>query len=203
VPTLLAFLGDYFAGKALDVAGEVVRDIVDARPNPLEEVRRRMGGEAAFELGLAFERHLKQQEARDAEFRDKLRQKVTEREVAALFPALLRQATESSTRERMRMLCAVLAGVWRPDLEAELRSRVARAVVELEPSDVLYLRALAADEGRPGVLLRLGPEGEWLVRAGCVIDDNRIGGGVRITGVGHALLEAVATWAPESTESPG
>jgi hypothetical protein len=201
---LLPLLGDYFAGKALDAVGEVVRDVVDARPNPFEDVRRRMGAEAGFELGLAFERHVKEQEKRDAGFREKLREKVTAREAGALFSSLLREAAESSTRERMRMMCAVLAGVWRPDLDAELRSRVARAVLDLEPSDVLYLRALAADEGRPGVVLRLGPQGEWLVRAGCVLDESgRVGGAVRITDVGHALLAAVATWAPEASPSTG
>src|SRR6266568_1376044 len=180
---LLAILGDYFTGKALDVASGVVREIVSAPANPFEEIRRRMGGEAAFEFSLAFDRHVREQEARDADFREKLRDKVTEREVSALFPALLRAAAESSTRERMRMLCAALAGIWSPDLAAELRSRVSRAVLELQPSDVLYLRMLAQDEGRPGVVLRLGPQGEWLVRSGCVFDDSttRVGGEVRIT----------------------
>lgn len=120
----LALLHDYFLGKALDTAGSVIREIVSPGPNPFEEIRRRHGVEAAFEFTLAFERHVRDQESRDAEFAAKLRERVTEREVAALFPSLLRAAAESSTRERMRMLCAVLAGLWRPDLEAELRSRV-------------------------------------------------------------------------------
>ncbi len=194
---LLAILGDYFGGKALDAAGAVVKEIVSPEPNPFVEIRRRMGGEAAFEFTLAFDRHVREQEARDAEFREKLREKVTEREVCSLFPALLRAAAESSTRERMRMLCAALAGIWRPDLEAELRSRVGRAVLELEPSDVVSLRTLAVRERGPGAL-RLGPEDEWLVRAGCVAEDAKVGGrGVYVTTVGRALLDALRTWMPE------
>jgi hypothetical protein len=55
-------------------------------------------------------------------FSQELRGKITEREAGALFSQLLGAAAESSTHERMRMLCAALAGVWRPDLDAEARS---------------------------------------------------------------------------------
>ncbi len=193
----LALISDYFAGKALDTAGRILSEVATGQ-NQFEEIRQRMGGEAAFEFTLAFERHVRDQETRDAEFRSKLREKVTEREVCALFPALLRAASDSSTRERMRMLCAALAGLWRPDLEAEMRSRIGRAILELEPSDVLYLRTLAQDEGRPGATLRLGPQGEWLLRAACVADDSsRIGGAIRVTALGHDLLASLSTWTPE------
>jgi hypothetical protein len=199
---LLGLLGDYFVGKALDTAGAVVRDIVTPTANPFQEIRCRMGGEAAFELTLAFERHVRDQKARDAEFSARLREKVTEREVGALFPSLLRAAAESSTRERMRMLCAALAGIWRPDLDAEMRSRVGRAVLQLEASDVLYLRRLLASETQPGLRpsLPLSREGEWVLRAGCVGDDSvRAGGrGIYITDVGRALLDSLGMWIPEA-----
>jgi hypothetical protein len=208
---LLVLLRDYFTGKALDTLGEVVRDVVNPPSNPFEDIRRRNGGEAAFELVLAFERHLRLHESRDAEFREQLREKVTEREIGALFPKLLREATEASTRERMRMLCAALAGMWRPDLEAEMRSRVARAVMELEPSDVLALRrvlsaptmavsdtdVLRADATRSGVV-RHAVEYEGLLRAGCVADANVYGGGVYITQLGRATAMALEAWDMEA-----
>lgn len=200
----LAFLGDYFLGKALDTAGSVMRELVSPGPNPFEEIRRRHGAEAAFEFTLAFERHVRDQEARDALFAAKLRERVTEREVATLFPSLLRAAAESSTRERMRMLCAALAGIWRPDLEAELRSRVGRAVLELEPSDVRRLRELIpANPSERMRSIHVERDGEWLVRAGCLGDDSlRAGGrGIYVTAVGHALLESLSTWTPEPEPS--
>ena len=135
----------------------------------VEEIRRRHGAEALFEFNLALEQHVREQKARDADFRTKLREKITEREVCALFPVLLRAAAESPIRERMRMLCAVLAGILRPDLDAEMRSRVARAVLQFEPSDVLYLRDLEELHAFRRALLKppSGASEPILVSTGC------------------------------------
>lgn len=194
----LIFLGEFLGGKALDVAGRVVRDVVAPPANPFEEIRRRQGAEANFEFGLALERHVRFEEARDAEFREKLREKITEREVGALFPQLLRAAAESSTRERMRMLCAALAGLWRPDLDAEMRSRVARAVMQLEASDILAMRRLERAQQQPGIrpAPRMTPELEPAVLTGCVADNSARAGfvAVELTTLGLAVLTALETW---------
>lgn len=195
----LSIVGTVFKGPALKSATSVLKEIIDPGAVPFGEIRRRHGAEAAFEFTLAFERHCREQEARNASFAEELKQRVTEREVCALFPVLLRAAVESTTRERMRMLCAALAGLWRPDFTAELRSRVSRTVLELEPSDLLLLRSLEADEREPRAMLRLDERAEWLVRTGCVLDPNgRIGAPrASVTALGHSVLEAVSTWRDE------
>ncbi len=57
-----------------------------------------------------------------------------------LFFKLFPEAVSSTTRERTRLLCAALAGAASPDIDAETKSRVARVVVQLEPSDIIILK---------------------------------------------------------------
>lgn len=199
----IVFLGKYLAGKALGVAGSAMRDLAAAPPNQFEEIRQRNGAEATFEFTLALER-LEQKHARVAE---ELRGKITEREAGALFTQLLGAAADSSTRERMRMLCAALAGVLLPNFDAETRSRVSRAVMQLEASDVLELRKLYMVERAPGFApsLQMTPALEPLVLAGCVRDQSSLAGhpAVATTERGHAVLAALEVWEPEPSSATG
>jgi hypothetical protein len=109
----------------------------------------------------------------------------------------------------MRLLAQALAGLYTPDLDAEMRSRLSRAVVELEPSDILALRdALRMPErfgsaaaGYPRVA-SIPPDRRYeaLVAAGCIADANVMGGGVYVTALGHALAGVLISWAPHAPE---
>lgn len=85
----------------------------------------------------------------------------------------------------------------------ETKSRVSRAVLALEPSDILTLRRAASLEPTKGsaavggglvLSIRLEPSCEPLSIAGCMADANVWGGGVRVTDVGRAVLKALELW---------
>jgi hypothetical protein len=85
-----------------------------------------------------------EKERRD--LRAEIESKIDERAATVLFVRLLEEAIESPTSDRLRLMCAGMAGVIAPDLDVEMKSRVTRAVAMLEPSDVLALRRLTADD---------------------------------------------------------
>ncbi len=66
--------------------------------------------------------------------------KVDKHEMVTLWTRFLPEAAMATTRERRRMLAYALAGLFTPDLETEERSRLSRVFLQLEPSDVIFLR---------------------------------------------------------------
>ena len=124
------------------------------------------------------------------------------RAVQAFVRVLFDAAIHSVTRERMVMLCAALASGAVLDEAAEMKSRVARAVTMLEPSDVVLLRKLVAEHGSLETALQFNLDGAAaLTQAGCLIyspPSNQMGfpttGLSLVTEVGRALLRFVETW---------
>ena len=104
------------------------------------------------------------------------------------------------------MLAAAAAGVLTPDLDSEMRSRVVRAVEQLEPSDVIVLRQ--AESTSPGQALKYlgaGPEARAaLFSSGCLV---LVGGGmalgqnVEVTPIGRAVLKTLEAWRPSGAGS--
>src|SRR2546423_1409851 len=92
--------------------------------------------EFRLNLAEAVEKH----RAKDREYVERLQRSFSRGEARALATQLVQAAAQSTTEDRMRMLAAAAAGVLTPDLDSEMRSRVARAVEQLEPSDVIALR---------------------------------------------------------------
>jgi hypothetical protein len=112
--------------------------------------------------------------AKDRGVLEALQRSFARGEADALVAHCLTAASQATTEPRMTMLAAAAAGVvFTPDLDSEMRSRVARAVTQLEPSDVQHLRALAEIErgrhlgdARRGRVL--GPSRSALEAAGCI-----------------------------------
>ncbi len=158
----------------------------------------------ALAVDAAFRAHLAHHEEKDPEFAQKLAAALDEREARALFFRLTTDGAEATTVERMRMLAHALAGLYTPDLNIEMRSRVSRAVLALEPSDVAALReAMVADDSRTRkvdgtifVLSSLTPSRayEGLKAAGCIQDDNETRGGLYVTELGRAVVKALELW---------
>jgi len=91
---------------------------------------------------LAFEEAFRQFEATTAGGRveGKPESKLDDHEVAAVVMRLFPEAVMATTALRRRMLAHALAGLLQPDLDSETRSRVTRAITQLEPGDVRELR---------------------------------------------------------------
>lgn len=168
-----------------------------------------MRDEAIFEITQAFRQHLKYHEARDQEYADKVRATLNEREAQALFHRLLVEAAQATHRERVRLLACALAGLIAPDVDVETRSKVSRAVLDLEPSDVLALRkAIAAEPFRNPTEPRVGGEAlpyqvvagdlayEGLIHAGCLAPAYTWGNGVYVTRLGEAMAKTLELWRP-------
>ena len=144
---------------------------------------------------------VKERHEKDAAYVEALKRSLQRGEADALATAFLRAAAQATTQERMKMLAAAAAGVFTPDMDSEMRSRVSRAIMQLEPSDVLELRRLIEPERRAGIYPAplMTPEREPLARAGCVFDASAsIGGGLQVTALGRAVLAALETWEPGS-----
>ena len=112
----------------------------------------------------------------------------------------MRAAAQATTEGRMKMLAAAAAGVFTPDLDSEMRSRVSRAIMEFEPSDVLELRRLMEADQRSGgsyVAGRMRLEWEPLERAGCIKNATMLAGhGILVNDLGRMVLTALESWAP-------
>ena len=135
----------------------------------------------------------------NADVASRLASALDEREAQALFIRLLPEVALATTQERMRLLAHALAGLHRPDLASEMRSRVTRAIMQLEPSDVVELRKLDAAERSPGThpAPMMTPEREPLIVAGCVLDRSMFAGNtLSVSRLGRALLSTLETWSP-------
>lgn len=91
---------------------------------------------------------------------------VTEEEAAAMTGRLIREAVFSATQDRRRLMAAAMAGTFSPDFEVEQKSRITRAIAQLEPSDIVALRDVA--QGRP-----FGKEGMLSMKSRQAIHRNR------------------------------
>lgn len=198
---------DPLAKAALTAAGRVVlRRAADLLPNNnrrVDETWTSMLQEMVLAVEAAFRAHLGHHEEKDPEFAQRLAAALDERESRALFFRLGTEAAQATTTERMRMLAHALAGVYTPDLDAEMRSRVCRAVIALEPSDVIALRRARSIEPTKGTNIVSGelrmsipPERDYeaLIVAGCLADANVYGGGVYVTDLGHAVAKVLELW---------
>ena len=139
---------------------------------------------------------------------------VTAREVAALVGRLFPEVVHSTTQERRRMLAAALASSFLPDFDGELKSRLARAVAILEPSDVLHLyylenfRKVVPDH----VTTRWQKNGrgvdysnEALQAAGCLAVSGMAPGRppLEVTKLGRELCNFLGPWMEDLLRSPG
>lgn len=208
---------------AVDLAkGTVLEKLRDKAIAPVWEVLRPLlypwWDEALHEVRLRLGEAIEQARAEDAEFVDRLARTLERGEADALVTALLRSAAQATTEARMKMLSAAAAGVFVPDLNSEMRSRVARAVAQLEPSDISELAGLVklSDRfrNRPRFLIssRRGRDGSRdssfasLVAAGCLLVDeqepafSRVGGKAErsiqtlVTATGYAVVRALRAW---------
>lgn len=72
----------------------------------------------------------------------RLADSVNEEEAAAIIGRLLPEAVFSATKDRRRLMAAAMAGTFSPDFRIEEKSRITRAIAQLEPSDVVVLRSV-------------------------------------------------------------
>jgi len=181
------FIVTYGVGKLLDEFLARLPTKLDA----LTRAKQEMIEAAARKVREALEA----QARKNSDFETRLATAITEREATALFLRLLPEAAVANTHERMEMLACALAGLFQPDLTSEMRSRVSRALMQLEPSDVVELRKLDEAQRAPGVnpAPEMTPERELLVFAGLIER-----GGVYPNALGRAVLSTLREWAPRS-----
>jgi hypothetical protein len=155
---------------------------------------------------------------------------VTGEEAAAITGRLIGEAVFSATKDRRRLMAAAMAGAFSPDFEIEQKSRITRAVAQLEPSDIVALRDI--DKGTPvghGLLISMEAMQEVrrkramsldaLAGAGCLVEvvvqkERTEVSGIprperrehRLTDLGELTLKFIADWEPSAQgadESPG
>jgi hypothetical protein len=198
---IVPIIVDVAKGKLIEVALEpVVRPIWEV----LKKVTYPGWDRARREVQLNLQQATDEYRQKGKDAAEQLARTIDEGEAGALVCALLRAAAQATTEDRLKMLAAAAAGVLTPDLSAETRSRVARVLEQLEPSDVGALRKVAdstADD--PGFrfigLPRESATRAVLLQTGCVILE--AGGvglaeAVRITDLGRAVLLALRRWQP-------
>jgi hypothetical protein len=181
----------------------------------------RMYEEQVKEIALEWPRHVERlqqdfaEQGRDLQV--EIAEKVDERAATILFARMLEEAIESPTRERLSLMCGAMTGVINPDLDVETKSRVARAVAMLEPSDVILLRRMVdakTDHAIGGLAAEQRLEAEALQLAGCIrLGDDGVGflSSVhqkeenarlslptlgQVTLLGSAVLRQIGTWQP-------
>ena len=130
--------------------------------------------------------------------KDKPESKLDDHEVAAVVMRLFPEAVTATTAQRRRMLAHALAGLLQPDLDSETRSRVTRAITQLEPGDVRELRKV--DEARRAAATQsaatMTPKLEPLLLAGCILAEGLSDrpGTVTLTALGRTVLATLARW---------
>jgi len=162
-----------------------------------------MARDAAFELEASFSSFLEMFCSYRRETAEAIAAKLDVETAERIFTRLFFEAMTSTTRERTRLLCAALAGSLNPDFDAEMKSRFTRAILALEPSDIILLRQLKSGEtlvteGEKAVKQNL-VSADALNRAGCVdYDDGYVGDRKRnVTELGRQLLQYLKAWNPD------
>ncbi len=176
-------------------------------PSSQEEIKRawdEITDEVTLETYNAFRAFAEEQVRTNAELAAGLADKIGNREATLLYLQLHGEALKSVLRERMRLMCAAKVGIFKPDLDIEMKSRVSRALASLEPRDVLLLRELETSHGREAFQARWDEPGTYsnaaLVQAGCLgIPPGKVWGSTmnQITELGRAVIRFVDTWQPE------
>ena len=134
----------YVVGKAFD-------HLLSLLPNNTEKVNRKWR-EMMDDAWLEFQGDLRTVVARIEKLENQPSTVIGEREATALVVRLLPEAAAATTQERRRLLTSALAGLFRKSTyRREMRSRVSRAVMQLEPSDVVELREPDKAYRTPGV----------------------------------------------------
>ncbi|SRR5712692_5403121 len=183
-------------------AGHVAAELLDPVLKPVWAVLKSFlprfdeAGEAIrLNLSEARERY----NARGREDAERLKQTIERGEAEALVKRLWFDASRATTAAKMEMLAAAVAGLLTPEFDSEMRSRVTRAIEELEPSDVIALREVRRlrDSGN-GVeyLPGTAQNGVALLQTGCLDEARGIGYRTKydLTPLGRALLQALETW---------
>jgi len=142
VKTVVKFAEDEAKGLVVEVtllsspAGKAVFEI-------LKQLIWRQWDPAVNELQLNLAEAVEKHKANERAFKEKVFRAARTDEGRALIIELVQAAARATTKARMEMLAAAALGVLIPDFDAENRSRVARTIEQLEPSDVLALRVSA------------------------------------------------------------
>lgn len=124
----------------------VVEQVLDARRS--REAREQREQTFVQEMHQHLEQVVRRLESVKSEAKRAAWRALDYEEVVTLVQQFLDQAMKAPGVERRSMLSAAAAGSFRPDLKLETKSRVARVIEQLEPSDVLALRRLAGQEKR-------------------------------------------------------
>ena len=175
----LALVGGTLAHKVVSTAiGAPIKGLLrQATSLRASEMLDRVYQQQVEEIALEWPVHLERlAEAFATSNRDLgaiLEGKLDERAATVLFLRLLDEAIESATHERLSLMCAGLAGTFNPDLDVETKSRVARAVALLEPSDIDVLRVFAGSAYARNALPKPISE-ETLLRAGCIVAETKL-----------------------------
>jgi hypothetical protein len=142
---------------------------------------------------------------------------ITVQEAVILIGQLQDQAMRAVTEEHMRLICAAIAGSIRPDIEVEAKARAARAIAQLQPSDILLLRELMenykqqVDVDDAFGIRALAINMDALLQAGCLMMPRVFGKSsyeidngrryrkdiVKITELGRVVLRFAETWEPQ------
>ncbi|MHB8878882.1 MAG: hypothetical protein ACYC8T_34710 [Myxococcaceae bacterium] len=194
--------------KALEKSVELVVERLRALlpTEGTKRLYRKLAEDAAFEASGYF-RLLVERLGKDPEVvAAHIAATVTDEQAAALFGKLFPEAVYAATTDRRRLIAAALAGTFDPNYDVEMKSRLARAITMLEPSDVLVLRRMA-EQHDPLLASTSGPHQvslPALQAAQCTTAAGHFIGqiqGVAVTEFGRTLLRWIADWQP-STPTP-
>src|SRR5690349_18340970 len=112
------------AKSVLTTAGKMaLQKAASLLPNnarAVDEAFTAMLQDMLLEVDAAFRAHVAHHEAKDPRFAERLAAALDQREARALFYRLGTEAAQATTVERMRMLAHALAGLYTPNLHAEL-----------------------------------------------------------------------------------
>jgi hypothetical protein len=206
-------------GKAVFSVGKSalkLRDILSDNKK-LKEKWEEISDEVLSELGV----RMNNVEARLDESERRLLEEEQQRPDAQAYARrMFAEAVNSITPERRQMLSAALVGGMMPDFDAETRSRVYRVLTQLEPSDVVLLRAIrdqALDAAGFGSVLPALTENRMsatqLVQLALIridsfdgdsfFDDDARPKRVTLLQLGKEVLRVVEDWTPASDHTGG
>ncbi|HVP68020.1 MAG TPA: hypothetical protein VMT17_12225 [Anaeromyxobacteraceae bacterium] len=187
----------------LDKARERLRARFPTDSARIERASLEMLDHTVAAIEEAFQQYGPERTNAGARSEGRLASKLDDHEIAAVVMRLFPEAVTATTEERRAMLAHALAGLLQPDLDSETRSRVCRAVTQLEPRDVRELRKLErTSRGGPDAHPppTMTPSLEPLRLAGCISGEGLQDrpGSVTLTVVGRALLATLPGWAVTS-----
>jgi hypothetical protein len=201
-------------GVGFEVVKLIVQKLWPSDKEQIDKLNQELINECALEANLSMRRLTEALVAQGKtidELRRDMEQRLKPSEVRPLVLMLQREAVYAATSARRRLLCAALAGTFNPYVEIEEKSRVARAVAALEPSDMILLRQVR----RMSFPMQAHPLGgevpaqqplqmSALYLAGCIsmtapeyAEMRDSPATAHTTSLGEAVLEFLAHWTPE------